>query len=113
AAILKSMWPDDSSKTVSHETIYNALYLHPRGELKQEMIACLRHHNQVRKPGSCGVDRHGLIKDMQSIHIRPPEVQDRIIGADALHHRHWSPKQNGVAPRLCLAAPAERESAVA
>ncbi len=83
AAILKSMWPDDSSKTVSHETIYNALYLHPRGELKREMIACLRHHNQVRKPRSRGVDRRGLIKDMQSIHIRPPEVEDRIIPG------HW------------------------
>ena len=83
AAILKAMWPDDSSKTVSHETIYNALYLHPRGELKREMIACLRHHNQVRKPRSRGVDRRGLIKDMQSIHIRPPEVQDRIIPG------HW------------------------
>ena len=79
AAILKSMWPDDSSKTVSHETIYTALYLHPRGELKREMIACLRHHNQVRKPRSRGVDRRGLIKDMQSIHIRPPEVHDRVI----------------------------------
>ena len=83
AAILKAMWPDGSSKTVSHETIYNALYLHPRGELKREMIACLRHHNQVRKPRSRGVDRRGLIKDMQSIHIRPPEVQDRIIPG------HW------------------------
>jgi IS30 family transposase len=83
AAILKAMWPDDTSKTVSHETIYTALYLHPRGELKREMIACLRHHNQVRKPRSRGVDRRGLIKDMQSIHIRPPEVQDRIIPG------HW------------------------
>ena len=83
AAILKAMWPDDTSKTVSHETIYNALYLHPRGELKREMIGCLRHHNQVRKPRSRAVDRRGLIKDMQSIHIRPPEVQDRIIPG------HW------------------------
>ena len=81
--ILKSMWPDDSSNTVSHETIYNALYLHPRGELKREMIACLRHHNQVRKPRSRGVDRRGQIMDMQSIHIRPPEVEDRLIPG------HW------------------------
>ena len=77
------MWPDDSSNTVSHETIYNALYLHPRGELKREMIACLRHHNQVRKPRSRGVDRRGQIMDMQSIHIRPPEVEDRLIPG------HW------------------------
>src|SRR4051812_39979772 len=43
ANILRAMWPDDSEKTVSHETIYNAIYLHPRGELKRELIACLRH----------------------------------------------------------------------
>src|SRR5471030_1027677 len=79
ANILRVMWPDDSDKTVSHETIYNAIYLHPRGEL----IACLRHHNQVRKPRSRGVDRRGQIKDMQSIHIRPPEIEDRLIPG------HW------------------------
>ena len=67
------MWPDDSDKTVSHETVYNAIYLHPRGELKRELIACLRHHSQVRKARSRGVDRRGQIKAMQSIHIRPPE----------------------------------------
>lgn len=73
------MWANDSDKTVSHETIY----LHPCGERKRELIACLRHHNQVRKPGSRGVDRRGQIKDMQSIHIRPPEIEDRLIP------RHW------------------------
>jgi hypothetical protein len=83
ANILRAMWPDDSDKTVSHETIYNAIYLHPRGELKRELIACLRHHNQVRKPRSRGVDRRGQIKDMQSIHIRPPEIEDRLIPG------HW------------------------
>ena len=51
------MWPDDSDKSVSHATIYNAIYLHPRGELNRELIACLPHHNQVRKPHSRGVDR--------------------------------------------------------
>jgi IS30 family transposase len=81
--ILKAMWPTKSDKTVSHETIYNAIYLHPRGELKRELIACLRHHNQVRKPRSRGTDRRGQIKDMQSIHIRPPEIEDRVIPG------HW------------------------
>src|SRR5471032_1382620 len=79
AGRLKSMWPNDSAETVSHETIYNAIYLHPRGELKRELIACLRHHIQVRKPCSQGADRRNHIQDMQSIHIRPPEVEDRPI----------------------------------
>jgi len=81
--ILKAMWPTETDKTVSHETIYNAIYLHPRGELKRELIACLRHHNQVRKPRSGGTNRRGQIKDMQSIHIRPPEIEDRVIPG------HW------------------------
>jgi len=80
---LKALWPDDPTATVSHETIYNAIYVHPRGELKRELIACLRHHNQVRKPRSRGTDRRGQIPDMQSIHIRPAEVEDRLIPG------HW------------------------
>ena len=81
--ILKAMWPTETDKTVSHETIYNAIYLHPRGELKRELIACLRHHNQVRKPRSRGTDQRGQIKDMQIIHIRSPEIEDRVIPG------HW------------------------
>ena len=80
---LKILWPNNSEKSVSHETIYNAIYMHPRGELKRELIACLRHHNQVRKPRSRGADRRHQIQDMQSIHIRPPEVEDRLIPG------HW------------------------
>jgi IS30 family transposase len=83
ACKLKLLWPDNPEKSVSHETIYNAIYVHPRGELKRELIACLRHHNQVRKPRSRGADRRNQIPDMQSIHIRPPEIEDRLIPG------HW------------------------
>jgi transposase, IS30 family len=80
---LRLLWPDNPEKSVSHETIYNAIYLHPRGELKRELIACLRHHNQVRKPRNRGADRRSQIPDMKSIHIRPPEVESRLIPG------HW------------------------
>ncbi|MGZ9711494.1 IS30 family transposase [Glaciimonas sp. GNP009] len=83
ACKLKSLWPDHSDKSVSHETIYNAIYVHPRVELKRELIACLRHHNQTRLPRSRGTDRRGQIPDMQSIHIRPPQIEDRLIPG------HW------------------------
>jgi IS30 family transposase len=79
AGKLEAMWPNDANETVSHETTYNTIDLHPRGELKRELIACLRHHNQVRKPRSQAVDRRNQIQDMQSIHVRPPEVEDRLI----------------------------------
>jgi IS30 family transposase len=80
---LKVLWPENAEKTASHETIYNAICMHPRGELKRELIACLRHHNQFRKPRSRGDDRRYQIHGIQSIHIRPPEVEDRLIPG------HW------------------------
>jgi hypothetical protein len=35
------MHPDDPSLQVSHETLYTAIYAHPRGELRTQLIACL------------------------------------------------------------------------
>ena len=42
ATTLRRMWPDDSSMHVSHETIYTAIYAHAGGELRRQLIACLR-----------------------------------------------------------------------
>ncbi|HEY4294617.1 MAG TPA: hypothetical protein VGM71_16505, partial [Luteibacter sp.] len=42
AAILSFAFPDDQALRVSHETIYNAIYLIPRGELRKELVASLR-----------------------------------------------------------------------
>jgi IS30 family transposase len=62
---------------VSHETIYNCIYAQPVGELKRELIATLRHAHNKRVPRSKGQDRRGQIPDMVSIHLRPPEIEDR------------------------------------
>jgi IS30 family transposase len=83
AGMLKRAWPDDPSKTVSHETIYTALYVMPRGGLRKELIACLRHGRTKRRPRSRGHDRRGQIPDMLSLHVRPPEVEDRLVPG------HW------------------------
>lgn len=83
ACKLRALWSNNHEKFVSYEAIYNAIYLHPRGELKRELIAGLRHHNQVRKPRNRGTDRRHQIPDMQSIHIRPPGIEDRRIPG------HW------------------------
>lgn len=80
---LRLMWPDDSSKHVSHETIYTAIYAHASGELRKQLIACLRQGKRTRKPRSSGEDRRGQIPDMVSIHVRPPEVEDRVMPG------HW------------------------
>ncbi|MEI6029497.1 MAG: IS30 family transposase, partial [Betaproteobacteria bacterium] len=77
AGVLKRVWPDDPTMQVSHESIYTAIYAHPRGELRRQLIACLRHGRSTRMPRKRGVDRRGTIPDMVSIHVRPPEIEDR------------------------------------
>lgn len=42
AGTLQRMHPDNPKQRVSHETIYHTLYAMPRGELRRELIACLR-----------------------------------------------------------------------
>ena len=83
AATLDRAFPDDPSKTVVHETIYTAIYVLPRGELRRELIDSLRQRHSKRRPRSRGQDRRGTIADMTSIHVRPPEVEDRLVPG------HW------------------------
>ena len=47
---MKHMHLDDPTQRVSHETIYTALYVLPRGELRRELIACLRQSRASRRP---------------------------------------------------------------
>jgi IS30 family transposase len=68
---------------VSHETIYKAIYLIPRGELRKDLIGCMRQERSTRKPRTRGEDRRGKILNMQSIHIRPPDVESRLVPG------HW------------------------
>ena len=77
AARLATLHRDEAAQRVSHETIYNVIYAQPRGELRRELIACLRLARIKRWPRSRGEDRRGQIADLLSIHLRPPEVEDR------------------------------------
>lgn len=76
---LARMWPEEPDMQVSHETIYTAIYAHAGGELRRQLIACLRQGKSSRKPRSAGTDRRGQIPDMVSIHVRPPEIEDRVM----------------------------------
>ena len=51
---------------VCRETIDNAIYALPVGELRKELIICLRQGKTTRRPRSGGVDRRGQIPDMVS-----------------------------------------------
>jgi IS30 family transposase len=62
---------------VSHETIYNCNYAQPMGKLRKDLIAFLSQARNKRGPHSKDKDQRGQIPDMLSIHMRPPEVEDR------------------------------------
>lgn len=83
ARTLRAFWPDEPAMHVSHETIYNAIYAHPKGELRKALIDCLCQGRSTRRPRSAGEDRRGQIPEMVSIHFRPPEVNDRMLPG------HW------------------------
>lgn len=83
ALTLARLYPKGHELRVSHETIYNCIYAHPVGELRKELIATLRHAHNKRLPRSKGQDRRGQIPDMLSIHMRPPEIEDRQLPG------HW------------------------
>lgn len=83
AAHLAKLHPSESTQRASHETIYNVIYAQPRGELRKELIACLRMARAKRWPRCKGEDRRGHMADMLSIHVRPPEVEDRQLPG------HW------------------------
>ncbi len=83
AGKLKTLHPNQASQRVSHETIYHTLYAMPRGELRRELIACLRWSRDKRRSKTRAADGRGHIAEMQSIHLRPPEVADKLIPG------HW------------------------
>jgi IS30 family transposase len=105
AGTLKRVWPHDRERTVSHESIYNALYVMPRGELRAELIATLRQGRGGRRPRSRGEDRRGQIPDMTSLHARPDEIEDRLVPG------HWEGDLiKGAANRSAVGTLVERSS---
>jgi IS30 family transposase len=80
---LKLTYPSGPTQHVSHETICTAICAQPCGELRRQLIACLRHARSTRMPRTRGTDRRGQIPDMVSIHLRPPEIEDRLLPG------HW------------------------
>ena len=78
AGRLVVQFPDDPLMRISHEAIYQALYLHPRGGLNRELRRHLRTGRSTRKPRRTRETR-GQITDLVSIHERPAEIEDRLI----------------------------------
>src|SRR5215213_4998689 len=72
-----------SGLRVSHEAIYQAIYAVPRGELRRELLACLRQGKPQRGRRSKDGERRGRICDMTSIRERPAAVEGRLVPG------HW------------------------
>jgi len=81
---LRLDFPDDERMRISHEAIYQALYVQGRGGLRRELTACLRTGRAVRRPRRT-VETRGKrqIPPELMISERPAEVADRAVPG------HW------------------------
>ena len=81
---LRIEYPDDDSMRVSHEAIYQALYIQGRGALRRELTACLRTGRALRVPRA---RRRGRGKEFVGPDImiseRPAEAENRAVPG------HW------------------------
>ena len=77
-------FPDDESMRISHEAIYQALYVQGRGALRRELVACLRTGRALRVPRARARQRRGgFITPEVMISARPAGVEDRVVPG------HW------------------------
>jgi len=83
SAMLKVQFAGEPEMRVSHETIYQSLYVQGRGALRRELAVCLRTGRALRKPRRTGGERRGRITDMVMISERPAEAADRAVPG------HW------------------------
>ena len=77
-------YPDDPMMRISHEAIYQSLFIQGRGALRRELVACLRSGRALRIPRA---RRKGkgkpFVSDQIMISERPAEAEDRAV------HGHW------------------------
>jgi IS30 family transposase len=81
---LRVDFPHDESMRISHEAIYQALYVQGRGALKRELVACLRTGRALRVPRARTRGRgKKFVTPEILISERPAEAQDRAVPG------HW------------------------
>lgn len=82
---LKAEYRNDRTMRVSHETIYQSLFIQARGVLQKELTRHLRSRRVMRrsKTASTAGQPRGQIIDAISIRDRPPEIEDRAVPG------HW------------------------
>lgn len=81
---LRTCFPDRPEMHVTHETIYQALYVRGRGELHRELTRALRSGRAMRRPHRQSNKRQPrMSKNMVMISERPAEAADRAVPG------HW------------------------
>ena len=80
---LARTFPDRQEMRVSPETIYQALYVQGRGQLRADLHQHLRTGRAVRRPRRPAAKNSGKIPDMIMISERPAEAGDRAVPG------HW------------------------
>ena len=80
---LAAEFGDRPEMRVSHETIYQSLYVQGRGALRRELAGCLRTGRALRRPRRKVGERRGKIAGMVNISERPAEAADRAVPG------HW------------------------
>ena len=81
---LRVDFPDDDSMRISHEAIYQALYIESRGALKRELVACLRTGRALRVPRARAQQKAWAhVTPEVMISERPDEADDRSVPG------HW------------------------
>ena len=83
SARLRLDFPDDESMRVSHEAIYQSLYVQGRGALRRELTACLRTGRALRVPRARAWRGKSFVTDQVLISERPAEAEDRAVPG------HW------------------------
>src|SRR5579859_988581 len=79
---LRIDFPGDPMMQVSHETIYQSLFVQGRGELRRELARCLRTGRTLRRPKH-RVEKRGRLPGMVMVSDRPAEAEDRAVPG------HW------------------------
>ena len=80
---LRAMFPDNGDMHASVETIYQAIYLQARGELKQELKRAMRQGRTARRPQGGQGRKPRFREPMVMISERPPEIEGRAVPG------HW------------------------
>ena len=80
---LRLDFPDDVSMRVSHEAIYQSLYVQGRGALRRELTAYLRTGRALRVPRARARRGKSFVTDQVLISERPAEAEDRAVPG------HW------------------------